>query len=284
MGRLDGKIAFITGTASGQGRAAALLFAAEGASVVGCDVDAAQATETARLVAERGAKMLSFAPVDLTDPDAARVWVERGVAEAGGIDVLYNNAALARMGSIDSTSVEDWRFTLEHEIDLVFYVTRAAWPHLVARGGGSVISTASVAAMRPSAHCLAHAAAKGAVIAFAQQLAAEAAPHGIRSNSISPGAIDTPQVRAVLGTLDRLPPIPLGRLGQPDDVAACALYLASDESRWVTAANFVVDGGVVGTRAAARQAADVKIGDRLAPAGAAAARATSLRRGVSPPP
>jgi len=251
MGRLEGKIAFITGIASGQGRETALLFAAEGAQVLGCDLDEAGAEETVRTVTDAGGSIRSFAPVDLCDPDAAARWVHDGVVLAGGIDVLHNNAALARAGSIVSTSLEDWRFTLANEVDLLFHVTRAAWPHLVARGGGSIITTASVVALRPSPGWLAHATAKGAAIAFAQQLAAEGAPHGVRSNAISPGMIETPQIRAVVEAGVRVPPIPLGRMGQPADVAACALYLASDESRWVTGANFVVDGGVAGTRAAA---------------------------------
>lgn len=193
--------------------------------------------------------MTTFGPVDLNDADAAAAWIEAGVAAAGGIDVLYNNAAIARAGSIADLSVEDWRFTMAHEVDLLFHATRAAWPHLVARGGGSIINTASVVALRPSPGWLVHATAKGAVIAFSQALAADGAPHGIRSNAICPGMIDTPQLRSVLGSLADRPPIPLGRLGQAQDVAECAVYLAADESRWVTAANFILDGGVAGTRA-----------------------------------
>lgn len=250
MERLTGKTAFITGTAGGQGRAAALLFAAEGAHVVGCDIKADGAEETAELVRRSGGRITSSAPVDLSDPQAAGHWIDEGVRVAGGIDILYNNAAVARMGSIADTSLEDWEFTLRNELDIVFYVTRAAWPHLVAAGGGSIINTASVAAIRPSPNWLAHSTAKGAVLALSQQLAAQGAPHGIRCNAISPGGVDTPQSRELLAGAQKLPPIPLGRLGRPDDIAGCALYLASDESSWVTASNFILDGGVAGTRAA----------------------------------
>lgn len=250
MGRLDRKIAFITGTGGAQGRAAALLFAAEGAHVVGCDVNQDANDETARLVAGEGGRMSAFAPVDLTDPAAAAAWVEEGVATAGGIDVLYNNAAAMRPGSVESTSLEDWRFTIAHELDLLFFVTRAAWPHLVARGGGSIITTSSVSALRPTPGWLAHASGKGAVLGFSQQLAAEGAAHGIRSNAISPGYIETPQVRELLKARGQQPPpVPLGRMGQPEDIAAAALFLASDDSRWITATNLIVDGGVAGTRA-----------------------------------
>jgi meso-butanediol dehydrogenase / (S,S)-butanediol dehydrogenase / diacetyl reductase len=154
---------------------------------------------------------------------------------------------------VTSTSMEDWSFTLRNELDLIFTVTKAAWPHLLARGGGSIINTASVVAHRASGGMLAHAAAKGGVLALTRQLAAEGADHGIRCNSISPGAIETPATAAVLASFTgpdggRRIPIPLGRFGRPEDVAHLALFLASDESEWVTATDYVVDGGVAGTR------------------------------------
>jgi meso-butanediol dehydrogenase / (S,S)-butanediol dehydrogenase / diacetyl reductase len=130
-------------------------------------------------------------------------------------------------------------------------VTRAAWPHLVARGGGSVINTASSVAHRGSAGNLAHGAAKGAVVALTRHLAAEGAPHIIRCNSISPGAVETPALADMLAQMRAQgirPLVPLGRIGQPEDIAYCALYLASDEASWLTAADFVVDGGVAGLR------------------------------------
>lgn len=251
MGRLDGKIAFITGTAGGQGRAAALLFAGEGAYVVGCDVKEASAAETAEMVRARGGRMVSAAPVDLTDPVQVAHWLDRGLSAAGGIDILYNNAAAMRQGTVTSTSAEEWTFTLKHELDIVYTVTRAAWPHLVARGGGVILNTASSVAHRGSAGNLAHGAAKGAVVALTRHLAAEGLPHRIRCNSISPGAVETPALADMLAQLRAQglsPSIPLGRIGQPEDIAYCALYLASDEASWVTAADFVVDGGVAGLR------------------------------------
>ena len=148
MGRLDGKVALITGTAGGQGAAAARLFAAEGATVVGCDLDAERARAVADEIAAGGGAMSVDAPVDLAEPDAAAAWVGRAVANAGGIDVLYNNASAPRVGPFEEMTWEDWRFTQRNELDLIFTVTSAAWPHLVARGGGVIINTASVSAYR----------------------------------------------------------------------------------------------------------------------------------------
>jgi meso-butanediol dehydrogenase / (S,S)-butanediol dehydrogenase / diacetyl reductase len=247
VNRLHGKVAFITGTAGAQGRAAAMAFSAARAVVVGADLDAEGAAETTKLVEATGGTLISTAPVDLSDPDSAARWIDDGVSEVGGIDVLYNNASSARTGSIKTTSLEDWSFVLRNEIGIVFYVTRAAWPVLENRGGGSIINIASVTAVRPSPNWLAHAAAKGGVVSMSQQLAAEGAAAGIRCNVISPGVIDTPRVRLVLGDALHQMRIPLGRMGQAQDIAQCALYLASDESSWVTGAHFIVDGGVSGT-------------------------------------
>jgi meso-butanediol dehydrogenase/(S,S)-butanediol dehydrogenase/diacetyl reductase len=126
MGRLDGKVALITGTAGGQGAAAARLFASEGATVMGCDLDAERAEAVAAEVRAGGGEMHSTAPVDLADPDAAKAWVEGAAERAGGIDVVYNNASAPRVGPFAELSWEDWRFTLHNELDLIFTVTSAA--------------------------------------------------------------------------------------------------------------------------------------------------------------
>jgi NAD(P)-dependent dehydrogenase (short-subunit alcohol dehydrogenase family) len=247
MGRLTGKIAFITGVASGMGRAAAILFAAEGASVVGCDFNEQAAEKTVSEVRDAGGRMVAFSPVDLGSAAETRKWISDGLAEAGGIDILYNNAGGARFGMFGELSEEDWAFTLHNEVDLVFYATQAAWPHLIARGGGVVINTGSSVAVHgnPNMGFAAHAASKGAIMAFTRQLAAEGAKHKIRANTVSPGPIKTPATAVIPpGPTERIrASIPLGRWGEVEDVAYCALYLASDEARWVTGADFVIDGG-----------------------------------------
>ncbi len=250
MGRLDGKIALITGTGGAQGRAAALLFAQEGAKVVGCDVNDSAAAETLKMVRDAGGEMASMAPVDLSIEASASRWIEEGAAVFGGIDVLYNNASAPRFGLLDSMPVEDWHFTMRNELDIVYFVTRAAWPYLVARGGGSIISTASIAAVRGCvAPQSAHGAAKAAVTSLMTSLVIEGAPHKIRANTISPGPIEHPLTQAALADpthpMSKLvAKIPMGRMGQPREVALLALFLASDESSFITGANIVIDGGL----------------------------------------
>jgi NAD(P)-dependent dehydrogenase (short-subunit alcohol dehydrogenase family) len=250
MGRLDGRVALITGTAGGQGAAAARLFAVEGATVVGCDLDSDRAHAVAAEVVAAGGAMTVDAPVDLSDPDAAAAWVDGAAARAGGIDILYNNASAPRVGPFEEMTFEDWRFTQRNELDLIYTVTRAAWPHLVARDGGVIINTASVSAHRGATFIeqAAHGAAKGGVLAITRHLAASGARHGIRANSISPGLIITPQIVPFLDepghpVHEMLRTHPLGRLGEPEDVARVALFLASDDAAYLNAVDIVVDGG-----------------------------------------
>jgi NAD(P)-dependent dehydrogenase (short-subunit alcohol dehydrogenase family) len=248
--RLAGKVALITGTAGGQGRAAALLFAREGAAIVGCDLKEEAARETVAMVEAGGGRMTSMQPVDLGDSAAARAWVDEAVAIYGGVDILYNNASLPKFASIASMTDDDWHYTIRNELHLMFYATSEAWPHLVARGGGSIINTASISGMRAMPETpgsIAHATTKAAVIGMTRELALEGGPHNIRANSISPGAIETPATAPALASTDfrqlHIDRIFLDRIGTSDDVAALALFLASDDARWVTGANFVVDGG-----------------------------------------
>lgn len=252
VGRLEGKVALISGTAGGQGREAALLFAREGARIVGCDIDANGMRETEELVLAAGGEMTSKGPVDLADPDQADEWIEFGAAAFGGFDILYNNAGAPRFGPVAEMSTEDWRFTIRNELDLVFFCCRAAWPHLVARGGGSIVNVGSVAGIVGLKRMpqVAHSATKAAVIGLTRQLAAEGSTQGIRVNCLSPGLVETP---ATAEHLAEGPEGPIGSLiaktalerpGQAPEMVGVALFLASAESSFVTGENIVADGGL----------------------------------------
>lgn len=249
-GRLEGKVALITGTGGGQGRAAALRFAREGAIVVGCDFNGAAHEETATLLSAQGLRLLGRASVDLGDHEQARAWVEAAVVEHGGIDILYNNASAARFGKVNELSVEDWHYTIRNEIDLLFYTTKYAWNHLAERRG-VIINVSSTAAWGGSkvAGISAHAAAKGAVVSFTRQLAVEGAPLGIRAVSLSPGFIATPGTSEFLenpvARAALLDGVLMDRPGEPEEVVALALFLASGEASFVTGSDFVIDGGLL---------------------------------------
>jgi meso-butanediol dehydrogenase / (S,S)-butanediol dehydrogenase / diacetyl reductase len=250
MGRLAGKVALISGTGGGQGRAAALRFAREGAKVVGCDVDAAAQSETVDLLRSEGLEMTGNGSVDLGDPRGAQAWVEDAVAAYGQIDILYNNASAARFGPISQMPIDDWHFTIRNELDLVFYSTRYAWRHLAVRGG-VIINISSVAAWGASAATGigAHSAAKAGVIALTRQLAVEGVKHHIRAVSISPGVVATPGTRPFLenpATRNMLlAGIPMERAGESDEIVSTALFLASDEASYITGTDIVVDGGML---------------------------------------
>jgi meso-butanediol dehydrogenase / (S,S)-butanediol dehydrogenase / diacetyl reductase len=251
MSNLEGKVCLISGTAGGMGRAAAIEFARQGALVAGCDMDQQGNLETAELVRATGGSMYSTAPIDLTVEAQAKAWADAVAAELGGIDVLYNNASVARVGPWDDLTYEQWRFALTYELDIVFLCTKAAWPHLVARGGGSIINVGSVSAVRGASfvHQHAHGAAKGGVVAFTKHLVVSGAPHNIRANSISPGMIRTPATSPILEDPDSplhevLAITPSRRAGEPSEVAALAAFLASDVAAYINGADIPIDGGI----------------------------------------
>lgn len=247
-GRLDGKVAIITGTGGGQGRAMARAFAAEGARVVGCDIKEDGAEQTLEAVTAAGGEMVSLHPCDLTDPADAERLVNLAIDRFGRIDVLYNNAAIAQFAWIEEMTYEQWRSTMLYELDIVFLACKAAWPHLKERGG-AIINTGSASGSivyRPLPG-LAHSTAKAGVISMTRHLAMEGGPHGIRANTISPGLIDTPASHDFVvqdewreGMLHHHM---LKRVGSSEDVVGAAIYLASDESSFVTGANLCVDAG-----------------------------------------
>jgi NAD(P)-dependent dehydrogenase (short-subunit alcohol dehydrogenase family) len=226
-GRLAGKIALVTGAANGIGAGCARMYAAQGAAVISVDL----------------------AECDVTDEFAVARLMERIAAEYGRIDILVNAAATAVFKWIEELSYVQWRSTTA-EIDSVFLVTRAAWPLLQASGTASIINFASANAHHAldGSPALAHVAGKGGVLAMTRQLAMEGAPHGIRANSISPGFIQTAATKAHLeadpGFSEKvLAKNMIKRLGTPDDIAHCAVWLGSDEAGYVTGADIAVDAG-----------------------------------------
>jgi meso-butanediol dehydrogenase/(S,S)-butanediol dehydrogenase/diacetyl reductase len=251
--RLKGKVAVITGTGDGQGRTAALRFAQAGALVVGCDLNEQTAAETERLVRAAGGEMASLQPLDLTKEANAQQLASFAMDTFGRIDVLYNNAVGTAGGPPLEMSVEDFDFVLAGTIRLPWLVTKSCVPHMSAGGGGAVINIASISAMvgagmvGNSPLIFAYGLAKAAVIRMTQLFAIDFAPMGIRVNSISPGIIEVPVAVSLLGTPElrrfHIESELLGRIGVPDDIVNAALFLASEDSSYVTGQNLVVDGG-----------------------------------------
>jgi NAD(P)-dependent dehydrogenase (short-subunit alcohol dehydrogenase family) len=246
--RLAGKICLVTGTGGAVGRAIALRFANEGACVVGCDIAPISAQETLDAVLAAGGTMTSHHPCDLTDATQCAALVEHAVKNHHRIDVLVNNAGRVHFNWIEELTDEQWTETIAGELSQVFRVTKAAWPELVKRGG-SIINIASLAGwiVFEVLGGLAHAASKGGVIAMTRQLAMEGRNHGIRANSLSPGPLETPTTKQMFQDPNwggpMLSKIMRGTPGRPEEVAAVALFLASDESSFVNAADIIVDGG-----------------------------------------
>jgi len=249
MGRLDGKVAVITGAASGIGAATARRFCREGAAVVVADLNDAGGRAVVTECTAAGGRAV-FRRTDVSaEPDVAAA-IALAVESYGRLDVLFNNAGLGgALGPIDETPVEDWDRTQAVLLRAVFLGMKHAVPRMRAGGGGSIISTASVAGLRGGAGPHAYSAAKAAVINLTRSVVLEVAKDHIRVNCICPGGIHTPligqrfpgsdeQLAQILSTVQ-----PLQRAGTPDDIAAMALYLASDEARFVTGTAMVVDGG-----------------------------------------
>ena len=248
-GRLKNKVAVVTGAGAGIGRGCALMFARQGATVVGCDINAAAMRQFADEAKTEMLVIDSVAPCDLTDPASVKKLMDHAVGRYGGIDILVNAAATAVFAWIEDLTLADWRKTLTAELDTVFMACQAAWPHLIARGGGSIVNFASANAYAALAGspALAHCAGKGGILAMTRQLAMEGGPHNIRANTISPALVVTDATKPVLKqpgfAENALAKMMIKRLGQPEDIAWCATYLASDESTWVTGSDFSIDGG-----------------------------------------
>jgi NAD(P)-dependent dehydrogenase (short-subunit alcohol dehydrogenase family) len=251
-GRLAGKRTIVTGAASGIGRATALRFAAEGARVVAADVDAAGVAETARLIAEHGGGEATSFLVDVGDEEAVAALVSVAVAAFGGLDVMFANAGITGpLRTLDELSGEDFAQVLGVNLIGAFLCVKYAARHMRVNGGGSIVCTASVAALRSGAGPIPYAASKAGVVSLVQNAAMDLAGTGVRVNAICPGLIETGMTRPVfegaraagkehkIGQLN-----PTRRGGQADEIASAALFLASDESSYVDGAALVVDGGL----------------------------------------
>jgi NAD(P)-dependent dehydrogenase (short-subunit alcohol dehydrogenase family) len=240
-GRLEGKVCVITGAAGGIGGASAALFAREGARVVGVDLAAGAPGE------------LSLR-VDVTDDAAVREMYARVRAELGRIDVLFNNAGISPTddGSVLDTALEAWQRVQDVNLKSVFLCCKHGIPHLLEGGGGSVINTASfVATLGAATSQISYTASKGAVLSLSRELGVQFAKQGVRVNALCPGPVDTPLLRELfakdaVAAQRRLVHVPMGRFARAEEIAAAALFLASDESTYVTASTFLVDGGISG--------------------------------------
>lgn len=245
--RLEGKVALITGAARGQGEAEARMFAKEGAKVVLADVSDREGTAVAASIAEAGGDAI-FVHLDVTNEEEWDAAIKSAVASFGKLDILVNNAGIWRRGHVLETTVEQWDDILDINAKGVFLGTKAAIPEMRKAGGGSIINISSTAGLVGSRTSAAYSASKGAVRIFTKSTAIQYAAEGIRANSIHPGPIDTdmgdqvwPDAESKERTMNR---VALSRIGTAEDVAYGALYLASDESSFVTGSELVIDGGV----------------------------------------
>ena len=245
--RLEGKVALISGAARGQGETEARLFAQEGASVVLGDILKSEGEAAATAIRESGGNA-RFIALDVTSEDAWVSAVRFTVETFGGLDVLINNAAIYARTLIVDTDIEEWRRIMDINMTGVFLGTKHAVPAMRESGGGSIINISSTAGLVGSGRGSAYGASKGGVRLFTKNTAIQHAPDGIRANSIHPGPIDTDMIAENISTpegrAESLGRVPLGRIGTVMDVAYGALFLASDESSFVTGSELVIDGGI----------------------------------------
>jgi NAD(P)-dependent dehydrogenase (short-subunit alcohol dehydrogenase family) len=248
---LDGKVALITGAATGIGRASALLFARAGAALALADQRGPELERTVADVVAAGGKAVAVV-ADLARPEECARVVETAVRAQGRLDVLFNNAGVGTMvvgGTVETISLDHWDLAMDVNVRAIYLVSRAALPAMRAAGGGSIVNTSSVSAFHgsPTRPTHAYAASKGAVLSLTRAMAVTCGPDRIRVNAICPGLIRTRLTADIVEDAAQRAAagqgIPIGRVGEPEDIARCALFLASDDASFITGAEIVVDGG-----------------------------------------
>lgn len=255
-GRADGKVVLVTGTGGDIAKATALTLAREGAQVVGCDLDAELAEATVAAVRAAGGELASLHPLDLSIEENAERWVEFALQRFGRIDAIVNNAKAARVGSGESTSADDWRFTIDRNLTLPWLVTKAAIPALK-ESHGSIVFVASVSGAGfgtgypgNTANLIAYSTAKAGILRLSVALANELGPAGVRVNTLSPGIVETASTLHTYGLpgtprreLVSRPALLPQRIGRPQDIANGILFLISDDASWITGTDLRIDGG-----------------------------------------
>ncbi|WP_152392006.1 SDR family NAD(P)-dependent oxidoreductase [Paenibacillus guangzhouensis] len=251
--RLQEKVTLITGAGSGIGRSTALLFAQEGAAVIVNDVDEVKGQETVSEIIEKGGEAL-FIKADVTDPEAVKAMVGTAIAEFGRIDVLFNNAGISGVGALHEIEPDTWDRIMSINVKGVFLPSKYVLPYMMERKKGSIINMSSCVAEMGLARRASYGATKGAVLALTKSMQVDYAAYNIRLNALLPGTIYTPFMENYLKTSYDDPTAAIeslkqrqlsGELGKPEDVASAALFLASDESKFMMGSPLYIDGGVV---------------------------------------
>lgn len=249
--RLAGKRALVTGGASGIGAATAERFAAEGATVAIADLNGAGAESHAAAIRAQGGTAISLV-ADVGDDASVAAMTDHAWEALGGVDILVNNAAIPTIGTVETLAADEWDRVIDLDLSSIYRASRAIWPRFVEAGGGTILNTASVAGVIGMAGQHGYSAAKAGVVMLTKCMALDGAADGIRANCVCPGFVETPMVNEYFDAQDDPAASreavntahPLGRMGQPDEIASAFLYLASDEARWVTGTALVIDGGL----------------------------------------
>jgi meso-butanediol dehydrogenase/(S,S)-butanediol dehydrogenase/diacetyl reductase len=245
-GRFDGKVVLITGAASGIGAATARRFAAEGARLMLGDIDAERLSSIAKLLDRAGS--VAELPTDVSDIDQVEALTAAAVDRFGRLDVVFNNAGIGAYGKAPDLDPEAWHRVIAIDLDSIFYGCRAAIPRLRESGGGAIVNTASISGLFGDYGLAAYNAAKGAVMNFTRSVAIDHAREGIRVNAVCPGPIETALTAGMIENVRMMESyaerIPMGRVGQADEIAGVVAFLASDDASYITGAGIVIDGGV----------------------------------------